>query len=316
MLAIEFHYFSDGISHPACQGSLTADDFRRMLDYLENRYTLMNARDFLEAALTGTGSENSICLTFDDGVRSQLDIAVPVLEERGLTGMFFCYSSHFSGEPSMLEVYHDFRFRCFDSVDQFYDAFFETLRQDSRIFSESIARKMRDFTYEDYLPHCPWHSYSDKLFRYTRDCLITKEQYHALMELIMDSRGYDWQAQAGKLWIDAPSLRELSRKGHMIGLHSHTHPTNITQLSPDSQRAEYVRNQACLEEILGHPVQIAAYPCGKYNPQTLQIMTDLHIRLAFTAELTPSSCPLLVPRKNHPLVWKEMAALAYPENTH
>ena len=308
MFAVEFHYFHDLLSHPKCQGSLSASDFERMLDYLQSKFTLMDGKKFLEAAVNGTGEENQICLTFDDGVRSQLDVAVPVLESRGLTGIFFCYSSHFTGDISMLEVYHDFRFRCYKDVDAFYREFFEILRQDPGICTLQMQHSMDRFSYDDYLVHCPWHSYTDKLFRFTRDCLLTKAQYRELMGRMMLRRGYDWKKQSEGLWMDGQSLRELEKRGHVVGLHSHTHPTNITGLGEGEQVWEYVENQRCLSQILGHPVQVAAYPCGKYQPGTLETMKQLGVQIAFTAEMNSYADPLRMPRKNHPLIWKEMCA--------
>lgn len=306
MFAVEFHYFHDDTTHPRCQGSLSAADLERMLDHLQARYTLLNAADFLETALAGTGRPDQICLTFDDGVRSQLDVAVPVLEARGLTGMFFCYSSHFCQDISMLEVYHDFRFRCYETVEQFYADFFACLKNDPAVYNERIARGMEAFSYDEYLPHCPWHSYTDKLFRYTRDCLLTPQQYRLLMAQLMLRRGYDWKKRSADLWIDAQALRALEKKGHLIGLHSHTHPTNITALSREAQWLEYAENQRQLSQILNHPVTVAAYPCGKYHEGTLADMARLKVNLAFTAEMTDYADPLRMPRKNHPLVWAEM----------
>ncbi len=306
MFAIAFHYFADGKKHPPCQGALGADAFMEILDYLDRNYKLMRAGDFFETALAGKGAREQICLTFDDGVSSQWDVAVPCLEKAGLTGMFFCYSAHYADNPSMLEIYHDFRFRCYESVDDFYSQFFQLLLQDREIAVPDVVRRIETFSYNDYLIHCPWHSYTDKLFRYTRDCLLSRAQYAGLMEKLMESRGYPWREKTAELWMSEDDLRQLHGNGHMIGLHSHSHPTNIVGLSKAEQREEYRANAECLGRILGAPVKIAAFPCGKHNADTTEILRSLGIQMAFAADMTESADIIRMPRMNHPLLIKEM----------
>ena len=306
MFAIEFHYFTDRQKHPPCQGALTAEAFTDILAYLDRHYELMPAEDFFETALAGKGTDRQICLSFDDGVSSQWDVAVPCLEKAGLTGMFFCYSAHYAGKPSMIEIYHDYRFRCFSSVDAFYSRFFQLLRQDPEFAAPELTEKLRSFSYDDYLIHCPWHSYSDKLFRYTRDRLLSGKQFERLMERMMTESGYAWKEKAAALWMREDQLRALNRNGHMIGLHSHTHPTDISGFSEARQRKEYETNAKHLERILGSPVKIAAFPCGKDNADTRDILLSLGIRMAFSAEMTGQGDLMRMPRMNHPLLVKRM----------
>lgn len=306
MHGVEFHYFCDDQNHPPCQGALTAADFSELVAYLRRNYTLLNAQDFYDAVASGEGKPGQICLTFDDGVRSQWDVAVPCMEKMGLTGMFFVYTSHFENDPSMLEVYHDFRFRKYAVVDDFYTDFFSVLKLDPETGRPDVLRKMADFRYESYLAHCPWHSYTDKLFRYTRDQLLTQTQYRRLMRILMEQKEYSWQEACRQLWISGQELKQLETGGHMVGLHSHTHPTNICALNEQAHAQEYIRNARCLEQILGHKIHIAAYPCGGHSDYARAVLAQLGVRLAFTAEMTQRTDPMLMPRKNHPLVVKEM----------
>jgi hypothetical protein len=46
------------------------------------------------------------------------------------------------------------------------------------------------------------------------------------------------QSLAGDLWITPEQVRQLHRCGHVIGLHSHTHPTRLNRLPPTQQKAE------------------------------------------------------------------------------
>ena len=46
-----------------------------------------------------------MCLTFDDAVKSQIDIALPILEQFKIKSFFFVYSSIFDGKPDNLELF-------------------------------------------------------------------------------------------------------------------------------------------------------------------------------------------------------------------
>ena len=309
MYGIEFHYFHDGSRHPVCQGSLDAKKFEKVIKYLDSNYELLGAKEFLKELPDNNRDEKKVCLTFDDGVRSQYDVAVPVMEKYGLTGFFFSYSSHFCGAPSLLEICHDFRFREYEHVDEFYAHFFDTLKV-SGIATGEMLERIRKFKYDDYLPGCPWHSFNDKLFRYTRDMLITKDEYRDVLERMMDQKGYDRETDHRELWMGKSQLKELSEMGHVIGLHSHSHPTNITDLGFRDQRDEYVRNFDCLKEILGYGPIAAAYPCGKYNDDSFTILKELGIEAAFSASgMGEPGNALAIQRINHPDIIRQMSAV-------
>jgi len=56
-----------------------------------------------EALLDAAGELEDVCLTFDDGNRSDLSLALPLLRERGLTALFFVVAGRL-GEPGSLSA--------------------------------------------------------------------------------------------------------------------------------------------------------------------------------------------------------------------
>lgn len=63
-------------------------------------------------------------------------------------------------------------------------------------------------------------------------------------------------------FLTSEEVRELERRGHIIGSHSHSHPENITLLSVEEQRAEWEMSRRKLEEMLGHPIELISIPNG------------------------------------------------------
>ena len=81
--AVMFHHFHDE-RHPASQGSLSASQFELMLDWLAARYRLLSAQEYLYKLQHRTLAATDICLTFDDALLCQSDIAAPILKKRNI----------------------------------------------------------------------------------------------------------------------------------------------------------------------------------------------------------------------------------------
>ena len=87
-------------------------------------------------------------------------------------------------------------------------------------------------------------------------------------------------------FVDAHTLRELHAAGHVVGSHSHTHPSEISKLSPAALDAEWRSSVRILEGILGSPVTVASIPGGFYSPAVAASAAAAGIRTLFTSEPT------------------------------
>jgi hypothetical protein len=75
------------------------DDFAWHLDLISREYDVID----LDTALSGKLPKRPLLITFDDAYRSVLDIAGPMLQERGLPATFFLSSEVVSGDKLMLD---------------------------------------------------------------------------------------------------------------------------------------------------------------------------------------------------------------------
>jgi peptidoglycan/xylan/chitin deacetylase (PgdA/CDA1 family) len=68
-----------------------ADVLRRYLSWLQREYDVIDFATFAQmwSAPFPQNGKPAALLTFDDGLRSNFDVAAPLLEERGLRGLFF-----------------------------------------------------------------------------------------------------------------------------------------------------------------------------------------------------------------------------------
>ena len=63
-------------------------------------------------------------------------------------------------------------------------------------------------------------------------------------------------------FLGADDVRELARRGHEVGSHSHSHPTYMGDLERGELEREWRSSRDALGEILGRPPETAAVPGG------------------------------------------------------
>ncbi|MBF0184236.1 MAG: polysaccharide deacetylase family protein [Magnetococcales bacterium] len=293
---IMFHHFHNDF-HPVGQGSLAAAQLEEMLENLQQKQTILPADEWLQRVIEGTLQADHRCLTFDDALLCQYEVALPVLQRRGLTAFWFVYSSVFFGNREWLEIYRHFRSVAFASVDHFYQAFFAaTLRLlpqwQERLSSPQASGHLADFAF---------YSQNDRIFRYLRDELLTTALYDQLMQQLMQQQGYDPAQAARHLWMCDEQLLDLQQQGHLIGLHSFSHPTRLDRLPAAAQQQEYQRNFTHLTHLLGQSPRSMAHPCNAYNQDTLRLLREMGIQLGFRSNrlALPDRTSLEWPREDH-----------------
>ena len=91
---IMFHNFHDNKIHPYSQGSLDKFDLEKLINFVgvEN---IVNPNEFIELINNKNFNLKKVCLTFDDGILSQLDIAIPILDKYKLKAFFFHTQRYF-----------------------------------------------------------------------------------------------------------------------------------------------------------------------------------------------------------------------------
>jgi len=302
---VMFHHFC-GDRHAHIQGALTQSELAAMIEWIGvDRF--LPASEWQARARTGRLRERDLCLTFDDALRCQYDLALPVLDQFGLSGFWFIYSSVFEGVLETLEVDRYFRNTQFASIDEFYAAFDEQL--ESMDFAEEAARALADFIPANYLAEYAFYSDGDRRFRYLRDYVLGPARYRQVMDRMLAGAGFEASRLRSLLWMDNECLADLEKRGHVIGLHSYSHPTLLSQLPPAEQRAEYQRNFSHLAATLGRPVRSMSHPCNSYDDHTLEILRDLGIEIGFRADMELSfRSTLELPREDHSLVAARMRA--------
>lgn len=302
---IMFHHFHDKKKHIKEQGSITSDDFENMLDFYSERHNILNADEYLFRVLNSSLKPQDVCITFDDNLLCQYDIAIPILNERNITAFYFAYSSPLVGSLEKLEIYRHFRSSMFEQIDDFYKSFFKIL-DDNKLNLQINEDICRQFNPETYLSEFSFYSLADRKFRYYRDIVLGVEKYYWIMDEMIHKNNYNMKENAKILWCGEAQLKAMSNVGHIIGLHSHTHPTRMCDFNYDIQYKEYQKNKDILEQCIGAKVMTASYPCGSVNQDTIPIMKALDIKIAFKERILPVESQYMLAREDHSNIMKEM----------
>ncbi len=81
--------------------------------------------------------------------------------------------------------------------------------------------------------------------------------------------------------IDWEQLRDLVKNGNSIGSHS-VHHLDMSTLKESSQESELLDSKQVLESRLGISISTFCYPAGKYNQTTVNLLSKLGYKAAFT----------------------------------
>ena len=267
---------------------------------------IVPASEWVSRASVGDLAEDQICLTFDDNLRCQHDVALPVLRDFGLTAFWFISTSVMEGVLQRLEIYRAFRILCFDETNDFYEEFFRTVALSE--CAEEVEDALAGFQCDSYLSEHAFYSEADRRFRYVRDEVLGARRYEHIMDSLIASKGIELDELATGLWMNGEHVRDLHQSGHVIGLHTHTHPTRVAYLPPQDQFREYRENHSRLTTLLGEPPVAMSHPCNSYNAETLAILRKLGVKVGFRSNMNgggPHS-ELEYPREDHAHILREM----------
>jgi peptidoglycan/xylan/chitin deacetylase (PgdA/CDA1 family) len=290
------HHFYGGV-HPNGQGAIDAEQFDAMLDFM-GAERFLPAEEWQRRSTAGTLKPDDLCVTFDDALRCQTDIALPVLQARGLTAFWFVYSSVFDGVPERLEIYRYLRTVCYPDIERFYDAFDAALNASA--YANETSTALKDFVPENYLVSSAFYTRRDRIFRFLRDKVLGQEKYFSIMDAMVARSDLDVPALSRLLWMQNTDLEQLAAQGHIVGLHSFSHPTVMANETAGRQLEEYGRNSEHIARVTGQKPRSISYPCSSYNEDTFSVMRALGVELGFRANMLKGAAgPLERPRADH-----------------
>ena len=290
---IMFHYFyGDGVGYT--QGSLNENDIIEVIDkYIcRNKYNLLSAEEYIKKVENSALNDGDVCFTIDDGLKCAYQVAYPVMRRLGITGFWFVYTSPYTNEADDLEKYRLFRNTCYENIAEFYEDFSGYIIKIDR----ALNRVWNSDEAVNYKRHIKYYDDDDRRFRYMRDKILNKPMFELLMGEMMNEKGFDFEKEIKDSHISEEELKRICDSGNIVGLHSHTHPTLITELSATQKEFEYSRNKEILCKIIGKNIKCVAYPDGAVDDESIEILKRMSICMGFIEHMEDSESRYKIPR--------------------
>jgi len=265
--------------------AVDADNFEQHLQVLKKNYAVAPLPQLMEQLKKKKIKKKSIAITFDDGYADNYFTAKPLLEKYNLPATFFITSKNIDSQkefwwdelaeillltnklPQTLSVEingHSF----------FYDLAAETL------LTEELRDKHKKFI--AYNPETLRSGLYYKLWEY-----LTPMTVHEQLQLIQEIRtwaGVTEVARPEYCCMSSHQIEEVSINNLFeIGGHTMSHPA-LSYHEKEIQHEEILRNKILLENITGKKINLFAYPSGKYNNSTIEILKQLYFDAAFTTD--------------------------------
>ena len=262
------------------QGAVSQSDFKKLIigsniNKFSNPEEIQNTKN--------KNLEKSSFVTFDDGLLSQYDIAIQLLDETDTKGIFFVHSKPLIGDYDIHQVIRSFKNSdIFTNVDDFNEQLINILLVSLKTKEKEKINK--DFIASKYFLNFDFYSDLDRKLRYIRDFVVSLKDYEEAIKELLVQKNTDLNDLIKDTYIGKEKLKKISSLGHIIALHSHSHPTNLGSLLRDEQLKEIGTNYEILESTLGYSPNAISYPSNSYNHITIEVLKYFNIGYGFRAD--------------------------------
>ena len=292
LTSIMFHDLHNKIVKPT-QGSVSSDEFLKIIDFTNSFKKITMSADL--SKLNSGEILDSVFLTFDDGLKNQYEVGGTLLQDTGITAFFFIHTAPLNNDFDVHQILRIFRnSSLFNDVEEFNKKFIKFL------FDNINEKKHKEINYQfeksSYFSQFTFYTYNDRKLRYIRDFHFSHNEYKDLSLDFIKSFNININFLIKETYMDEKSILHLHSMGHSIGLHSHSHASNLRILNEEEQSFEIQKNIDILYQITGEKPIAMSYPSNSYNELTIKILKSKNIKFAFRADNLKASVPYELPR--------------------
>lgn len=275
-----YHYVRPDSKNLPWLKYLSLDNFRRQLDYFQERFDLITLSRFDEAISSFDPPENGLVLTFDDGLSDHYEFVFPELQKRGLWGIFYVPTGPY--RTRMLLQVH--RVHALLGSLGGANAF--------ELLQAHLKPKMLAYQHVDEFSRLTYiRQDNDSLttaFKRILNYLVSPESQSILLDLLMLELTDNEAELAADWYMSLDNLRAMKDAGMLIGSHSVSHPV-MSKLTESQQREEIEDSFEFLKgERVMSGIPTFCYPYGgfhTFSAVTEQILSQTHCRFSFNVEM-------------------------------
>lgn len=257
------------------QLSVEAKNFEAHLQHLKKNELVISLPALVQQVREKKIKKRAIVITFDDGYLDNFELAKPLLERYELPATFFITSKNINSQQEFwwdklehLLLHAPVLPRIFSLQVQDLDIVFDL--QEEAFLSEDmkeIHRKYQAFgngTRRAELYCKIWEKLSP----------MTSNRQDLFIEQINQWAGKTENREGYKSMTDSNIETLANAELFQTGVHTVSHPA-LSYHSKEIQLAEIENNKKFVENVTNREANYIAYPSGKYNSDTLEIVRDL-----------------------------------------
>ncbi len=253
---------------PFREGIPSVNEFDWQMRLISRFFTPLSLDDALEALANNSLPSNAVCVTFDDGYRDNLTLALPVLKKHQVPATIFVATGFLdNGRMWNDTVIEAFRMYEEDTISLPSLGLVEESLNSISERCQLAERVIREIKHQSPKQR--------------------QEKVAALEKLVGASR------LPNDLMLDREGVIELHRQGVEIGAHTVTHPI-LSSLELDQASVELEQSRLQLESITGAPIKYFAYPNGvlgkDFREEHRQLAKEQNFAAAVTTEWGVSDC--------------------------
>lgn len=226
---------------------IKSETFENQLSYFTNDFSSVRLNNYQNDKIGSTDKPN-ISITFDDGYKDNIEIAMPLLMKYKLDATFFICCSILTNDK---EFWWDIIINAFsETTTKSVDLIDSPVKLTSKPFKLTVLNKKK---------HC--QSILNELWKISDIDAIYDTAY------FIEDRLLGYRQKIPK--INEHDIKELYTNGFEIAAHSLTHP-NMNIIPSEQQALELKKSKNILEDIIGDNVVGFAYPAGHESEQLIQ----------------------------------------------
>lgn len=233
--------------------------FDQMMGWVKQWFNVMPLDQAVDALKTGILPARAAAITFDDGYADNRTVALPILQKHGLPATFFIATGFLDGgrmwNDTIIESIRAAKGEILDLQALDLGVYDNRGTADKRRAIDQIIGRIK------YLPPSERVTVTESIAD-TLDCRPPDD-----------------------LMMTSDQVREMHAAGMQIGAHTIAHPI-LARLDRPTARHEIATSKTRLEELIGEPVSLFAYPNGKPGSDYLAEHAGLVQELGFTAAVS------------------------------
>jgi peptidoglycan/xylan/chitin deacetylase (PgdA/CDA1 family) len=256
LLVVNYHYIAERpSSSPRAIYPTTVAELTARLEELGNVFEFVS-RDELVAASRGDARlpERACLVTFDDGLRSQFELALPALAALGVPALFLVPGRPLAeGRALYVHKVHHLRERVGD------DALAPLLAEHAPAVSKEAARE-----------HYAYDEPEAARVKYLLNVALPLRDRERVIGAAFSEAFPDESAFSAELYMSAEQVRELERDHRSLGAHSYAHEP-LAFLQPDALVSDLTRSAEVLARVTGFRPDVISYPHGSREAVSLGV---------------------------------------------